>query len=406
MTTQGTTHSDNATTTPRRRIARRVEDIPPSGIRKFFDLIAGQEGIISLGVGEPDFVTPLHIREAAIDSIEHGHTHYTSNYGTLELRNELAAYLERLYGARYDPKTELLITVGVSEALDLALRATLDPGDEVITGDPCYVAYFPVVHLAGGSLITVPTTMENEFRLQASEVERLITPRTRALLINNPSNPTGAVLDRATTEELSEMAARHDLLVIADEIYDRLVYSTDEPFTSFASLTGRSDNTIILGGFSKSFAMTGWRVGYAAGPADIISAMMKVHQYTMMSAPTAAQAAALEALRDGEHDVEEMREAYDQRRRVLVEGLRRIGLPCVEPRGAFYAFPSIMPTGMSSEDFAEGLLMEEGVAVVPGSAFGPSGEGFIRCCYAASIENIEEALVRMGRFVERQTQAT
>ena len=357
-------------------------------------------------MGEPDFVTPLHIREAAIGSIERGQTHYTSNYGTLELRNELAAYLERLYGARYDPKTELLITVGVSEALDLALRATLDPGDEVITGDPCYVAYFPVVHLAGGSLITVPTTMENEFRLRAPEVERLITPRTRALLINNPSNPTGAVLDRATTEELSEMAARHDLLVIADEIYDRLVYSTDEPFTSFASLTGRSDNTIILGGFSKSFAMTGWRVGYAAGPADIISAMMKVHQYTMMSAPTAAQAAALEALRAGEHDVEEMREAYDQRRRVLVEGLRRIGLPCVEPLGAFYAFPSIMPTGLSSENFAERLLMEEGVAVVPGSAFGPSGEGFIRCCYAASVEDIEEALVRMGRFMAKHTQAS
>ena len=403
MTAQGMTNSE---TTPRRRIARRVEDIPPSGIRKFFDLIAGQEGIISLGVGEPDFVTPLHIREAAIDSIERGQTRYTSNYGTPELRNELAAYLERLYGARYDPKTELLITVGVSEALDLALRATLDPGDEVITGDPCYVAYFPVVHLTGGSLITVPTTMEDEFRLQASEVEKLITPRTRALLINNPSNPTGAVLDRATTEELSELAARHDLLVIADEIYDRLVYSTDEPFTSFASLTERSDNTILLGGFSKSFAMTGWRVGYAAGPADIISAMMKVHQYTMMSAPTAAQAAALEALRAGEHDVEEMREAYDQRRRVLVEGLRRIGLPCVEPRGAFYAFPSIMPTGMSSEDFAERLLLEEGVAVVPGSAFGPAGEGFIRCCYAASVEDIEEALVRMGRFVARHTQVS
>ena len=389
----------------RRRIAQRVEDIPPSGIRKFFDLIAGQEGIISLGVGEPDFVTPWHIREAAIDSLERGHTHYTSNYGTLELRKELSAYLERLYGARFDPQSELLITVGVSEALDLALRATLDPGDEVITGDPCYVAYFPVVHMAGGALITAPTTMEDEFRLRAEEVEKLITPRTRALLINNPSNPTGAVLDRATTEELSEMAARHDLLIIADEIYDRLVYSPDEPFTSFASLTGRSDQTLVLGGFSKSHAMTGWRVGYAAGPADIISAMMKVHQYTMMSAPTAAQAAALEALRDGDRDVAEMREAYDQRRRLLVEGLRRIGLPCVEPRGAFYAFPSIMPTGMSSEDFAEGLLKEEGVAVVPGSAFGPSGEGFVRCCYAASVDDIEEALTRMGRFVERHTKA-
>ncbi len=387
--------------TARRRTAQRVEEIPPSGIRKFFDLITSREGIISLGVGEPDFVTPWHIREAAIDSLERGHTHYTSNYGTPELRTELAAYLERLYGAQFDPQSELLITVGVSEALDLALRSTLDPGDEVITSDPCYVAYFPVVHMAGGSLITASTLMEDEFRLRASEVEKRITPRTRAILINNPSNPTGAVLEHAATLEFAEMAAEHDLLIIADEIYDRLVYPNAESFTSFASLSEAKDRTIVLGGFSKSFAMTGWRVGYAAGPPDIIAAMMKIHQYTIMSAPTAAQAAATEALRSGEREVEEMREAYDQRRHLLVEGLRRIGLPCVEPRGAFYAFPSIMPTRLSSEEFAERLLMEEGVAVVPGNAFGPSGEGFIRCCYAARVEDIEGALDRMGRFVAR-----
>ena len=389
-----------------RRIAQRVGDIPSSGIRKFFDLIASRDDIISLGVGEPDFVTPLHIREAAIDSLKDGDTHYTSNSGVLELRRELSDYLERLYGARFDPMSELLITVGVSEALDLALRATLNPGDEVITADPCYVAYFPVVHLAGGTLVTTPTTMEDEFRLRASEVEKRITPQTRALLINHPSNPTGAVLDRATVKELADIAERHDLLIFADEIYDRLVYSVDEPFTSFASLEHVRDRTILLGGFSKAFAMTGWRVGYAAGPADLIAAMMKVHQYTMMSAPTMAQAAALQALREGERDVAEMRDAYDQRRRALLQGFRRIGLPCVEPRGAFYAFPSIMPTGMTSDEFAERLLIEEGVAVVPGSAFGPSGEGFVRCCYAASLEDIEEAIIRMGRFVARHAPAS
>ena len=388
-----------------RRIARRVGDIPSSGIRKFFDLIASRNDIISLGVGEPDFVTPLHIREAAIESLKDGDTHYTSNSGVLELRRELSDYLERLYGARFDPMSELLITVGVSEALDLALRATLNPGDEVITADPCYVAYFPVVHLAGGTLVTTPTTMEDEFRLRASEVEKRITPQTRALLINHPSNPTGAVLDQATVMELADIAERHDLLIFADEIYDRLVYSVDEPFTSFASLEHVRDRTILLGGFSKAFAMTGWRVGYAAGPADLIAAMMKVHQYTMMSAPTMAQAAALQALREGERDVEEMRDAYDKRRRALLQGFRRIGLPCVEPRGAFYAFPSIMPTGMTSDEFAEQLLIEEGVAVVPGSAFGPSGEGFVRCCYAASLEDIEEAIIRMGRFVARHAPA-
>ena len=396
-----TTPPPSSKPSTRAKVSKRVDGIPPSGIRKFFDLIASTEGIISLGVGEPDFITPWHIREAAIYSIEHGHTHYTSNLGTLELRRELAVYLERLYGVAYDPDNEILITVGVSEALDLAVRATLNPDEEVISPEPGFVAYFPVVHMAGGTLVPVPTTMEDEFRVRAIDVAERITPRTRSLLLNNPSNPTGAVLDEQTLTDLARLAEERDLLVISDEIYDRLVYSQDEPFVSFASLPGMKERTITLGGFSKGFAMTGWRIGYAAGPAEIIAAMTKIHQYTMMSAPTVAQAAALEALRHGEDAVQSMLEAYDQRRKLLVEGLRRIGLPCVEPRGAFYAFPSILPTGLGSEEFTERLLIEEKVAVVPGAAFGPAGEGFIRCCYAASIEDIEEALERMGRFVAR-----
>ena len=385
----------------RSKVSQRVQDIPSSGIRRFFDLIATTEGIISLGVGEPDFITPWHIREAAIYSIERGHTHYTSNLGTVELRRELSAYLERLYNLTYKPTTEMLVTVGVSEALDLAVRAILDPGDEVISPEPGFVAYFPVVHMAGGNLITVPTTMEDEFKVRAAEIERRITPKTRILLLNNPTNPTGAVLDEKTAREIARLVEERDLLVISDEIYDRLVYSEDEPFVSFASLPGMKERTITLGGFSKAFAMTGWRIGYAVGPEEIIAAMTKVHQYTMMSAPTVAQEAALEALRNGEDGVASMLTAYDQRRRLLVEGLRRIGLPCVEPRGAFYAFPSVLPTGLTSEEFAEKLLIEEKVAVVPGDVFGPSGEGFVRCCYAASVEDIEEALERMGRFVAR-----
>ncbi|MDA1096930.1 MAG: aminotransferase class I/II-fold pyridoxal phosphate-dependent enzyme [Chloroflexi bacterium] len=390
----------------RSRVSQRVADIPPSGIRRFFDIIASTEGIISLGVGEPDFITPWHIREAAIYGIERGHTHYTSNLGTIELRRELVANLERLYGLRYDPTTEILVTVGVSEALDLALRAVIDPGDEVVTAEPGYVAYFPVVHLAGGRYVPVPTRMEDEFRLRREDVEQVLTPKTRVLLINNPANPTGAVLDRATGEALASLAEERDLIVLADEIYDRLVYNPDEGHLSFPSLPGMKERTVLLGGLSKAYAMTGWRVGYAAGPADIIAAMTKVHQYTMMSAPTVAQEAAVEALRNGEVDVQAMLEAYGQRRRILVNGLRSIGLPCVDPGGAFYAFPSILPTGLTSEEFAERLLLEEKVAVVPGNAFGASGEGFVRCCYAASVDDIEEALERMSRFVARYRGAT
>ncbi len=387
-------------------MSQRAADLPSSGIRKFFDLIASTEGVISLGVGEPDFTTPWHIREAAIYSIERGHTHYTSNLGTPELRRELSDYLERLYEVSFDPNTELLITTGVSEGLDLAVRAIIDPGDEIVSPEPSYVAYFPVVHMAGGKFVPVPTTMEDEFRVRPDEIERKLTDRTKGLLINNPSNPTGSVLDMKTSEELAQLAEKHDLIVLADEIYDRLIYGGEDGHVSFASLPGMRERTITLGGFSKAYAMTGWRVGYVAAPAEIIAAMTKVHQYTMMSAPTVSQEAAVEALRNGEPDVQTMLEAYGQRRRLLVEGLRHIGLPCVDPGGAFYAFPSIVPTGMTSEDFAEKLLVEEKVAVVPGNVFGESGEGFIRCCYAASIEDLEEALERMGRFVSRHRKGT
>ena len=387
-------------------VSKRAKELPPSGIRRFFDLIASTEGVISLGVGEPDFTTPWHIREAAISSIEQGLTHYTSNMGMPELRLELSNYLERLYDVSYDSGSELIITAGVSEGLDLALRALIDPGDEIVSPEPSYVAYFPVVHMASGRFVPVPTTMEDEFRVRPEAIEQRLTERTKGLLINNPANPTGAVLDRDTAEGIARLAEEHDLIVLADDIYDRLVYDSADGHVCFAALPGMRERTITLGGFSKGFAMTGWRVGYAAGPPEIIAAMTRVHQYTMMSAPTVAQAAALEALRNGEAEVQSMLEAYRQRRRLLVEGLRRIGLPCADPGGAFYAFPSIARTGMTSDEFAEALLMEERVAVVPGSAFGESGEGFVRCCYAASLEDLEEALERMGRFVSRRLKAS
>jgi aminotransferase len=386
----------------KQRISKRVQEIPASGLRRFFDLIVSTDGIISLGVGEPDFVTPWHVREAAIYSVEGGHTYYTSNLGTLELRSEVSAYLKRLYGLQYDPESEILITVGASEAIDLIMRSTLDPGDEVISADPGYVAYSPIIQLAGGVSRTVPTRVEDGFCLQAEDIAAHITDRSRLLLLNNPSNPTGALLDRKTLEHIAEVAEEHNLLVVSDEIYDRLVYS-EEPFVPFASLPGMNDRTVTVGGFSKAFAMTGWRLGYVCAAPDLIAAMMKIHQYTLMCAPTAAQAAAVEALRHGEPDVQEMLEAYSQRRKLLLNGLKNIGLEPNEPQGAFYAFPSVGSTGMTSEEFTEQLLIEEKVAVVPGNAFGPSGEGFIRCCYAVSVGDIEEALERMGRFVSRHS---
>jgi len=380
-------------------VARRVAAVPPSGIRRFFDIAATMEDVISLGIGEPDFVTPQRIIQAGIRSLEEGHTHYTSNSGILELREALAAHLERLYGVRYDPEQELLITVGVSEALYLALTAILDPGDEVIVPQPCFVAYEPEVLFAGGTPVILPLRVEDAFQIRAEALEPLITPRTKALLIGYPNNPTGAVMPREGLLRVAEIAQKHDLLVISDEIYDRLVYGVEH--TCFASLPGMRERTVLLGGFSKSYAMTGWRIGYAAAPAEVMAAMRKVHQYTIMSAPTTAQIAALEALRHGEEEVERMRQEYDRRRRLIVGGLNAIGLPCFEPRGAFYAFPSIAASGMTSEEFSLRLLEEEKVAVVPGSAFGAGGEGFVRCSYATAYEKIEEALERMARFVQR-----
>jgi len=379
-------------------ISQKVNSISPSGIRKFFDLLSSLEGVISLGVGEPDFVTPWHIREAATSSLEKGYTMYTSNYGMLELRQELAKYLEHHYGVSYQPEREILVTVGVSEGLDLAVRAILNPGDEVIIPNPWYVSYPPCVILAGGTPVFVPTSKQNNFVLKVEDIEPLINKQTKAILISYPSNPTGAVMSREELAEIAKLAQKYNLLVISDEIYARLVYGVEH--TCFASLPGVKEQTILLGGFSKAFAMTGWRIGYIAANEQLIEAMLKIHQYTMLCAPTMSQMAGIEALRSGEDDVAKMVKEYDRRRRFIVKRLNEIGLPCFEPKGAFYAFPSIEATGMSSEEFAERLLMEERVAVVPGSAFGQCGEGFVRCCYATSLANIEEALNRTERFVK------
>jgi aminotransferase len=380
-------------------VAKKLKNVPPSGIRRFFDIAATMDDVISLGIGEPDFDTPQAILQAGIASLSGGETHYTSNSGILDLRVALSEHLERLYGVRYDPETELLVTVGVSEALYLAFAATLDHGDEVIVPEPCFVSYNPEVIFAGGIAVNVQTRVEEDFQLLASQVEEVITPKTKALLLGYPNNPTGAVMSRDRLQAVAKVAQEQDLLVISDEIYDRLVYG--EPHTCFASLPGMWQRTILMGGFSKAYAMTGWRIGYAAAPAEILAAMRKVHQYTIMSAPTTAQFAALAAIHQGEDAVEEMRATYDRRRRLIVDGLNNIGLSCFEPKGAFYAFPSIEITGMSDEEFSERLLMEENVACVPGSAFGASGKGHVRCSYATAYDQIEVALERMARFAQR-----
>lgn len=381
------------------KVAERVANIPPSGIRRFFDIAATMQDVISLGIGEPDFTTPAHIIEAGVEALRRGETHYTSNAGIFELREAIAENIARLYGVQYDPAKEIFVTVGVSEGLYLALTALLNPGEEVIVPEPCFVAYVPEVVLAGGVPVRIPTWVENNFEVTAEEIERAITPRTKALLLGYPNNPTGAVMSRERLMAIAQLAERYDLVVISDEIYDRLVYGVEH--ICFASLPGMRERTIVLQGMSKAYAMTGWRVGYAAGPAELIAPMLKIHQYTIMSAPTVAQIAALRALKHGEEDVQYMREMYDRRRRLIVAGLNNIGLSCFEPKGAFYAFPCIRSTGLSSMEFSERLLMEEKVAVVPGSAFGECGEGFVRCSYASSLENIEEALNRMARFVQR-----
>ncbi|MGQ9523218.1 MAG: aminotransferase class I/II-fold pyridoxal phosphate-dependent enzyme [Armatimonadota bacterium] len=379
--------------------ARRIREMPPSGIRKFFDLVSQMDGVISLGVGEPDFVTPWRIREAAIYATERGATSYTSNYGLPELRRYIAQHLESTWGVKYDPTCEILVTVGVSEAVDLAARAMLEPGDEVLIPEPCYVSYKPCVELAGGVGVSIPCRPERGFHVDVEDLRSAITPKTKAILFNYPNNPTGASLTRRELEAIAELAREHNLLVISDEIYAKLTY--DMKHTCFASLPDMRSRTILLNGFSKAYAMTGWRVGYAAAPAPIIDAMCKIHQYTILCAGSVPQHAAIEALRNGDFEADLMADSYNHRRRLIVKGLNRIGLPCHLPEGAFYAFPSIKHTGMTSEEFAERLLMEERVAVVPGSAFGQSGEGYIRCAYAASVQDITEALERMSRFLKR-----
>jgi aminotransferase len=380
-------------------VARRIAAVPPSGIRRFFDIAATMDDVISLGIGEPDFVTPRPILEAGLQSLERGETHYTSNSGIRELRVFLAEHLEHLYGVSYDPGDEILITVGVSEALYLALTAVLNPGDEVIVPKPCFVSYQPEISFAGGNPVPLQTQPEDEFQVTAQDVASKITPNTKALLFGYPNNPTGSVMTRQKLMEIAQLAEKRDLLVISDEIYDRLVYG-DHKHISFASLPGMRKRTITLGGFSKDYAMTGWRIGYAAAPAQIAGAMRKIHQYTIMSAPTTAQHAAMHALKHGEAHVEAMRAEYDRRRRLIVPGLNSLGLDTFEPRGAFYAFPSISASGMDDETFAQRLLQEEKVAVVPGNAFGADGQ-YVRCSYATSYEKIEVALERMQRFMKR-----
>jgi aminotransferase len=382
------------------RLAKRVAGLKPSGIRKFFDIVATMKDVISLGIGEPDFTTPQPILDAGIRSLQNGETHYTSNHGKVELRQGISDNLQKLYQVKYDPASEIVATVGVSEALYLTFTAILEPGDEVIIPTPCFVSYQAEVILAGGVPVEIPARLENNFTIDPDDIRKAITPRTKVIFIGYPSNPTGAVAPREVMLEIGKIAEQHNLIVVSDEIYDRLVY--DFKHVCFPALDeSLKRRTVLLGGFSKAYAMTGWRIGYACGPADIIQGMVRIHQYTIMSAPTTAQDAAIEALKTGEPHVQEMVAEYDRRRRLLVAGLNRLGLSTFEPRGAFYTFPNIRASGMDDETFAEALLREEGVAVVPGNAFGPGGEGFVRACYATAYEKIEEALRRMERFMSR-----
>ncbi|AMA71666.1 aminotransferase [Aneurinibacillus thermoaerophilus] len=380
-----------------RRLSRTIQLIPPSGIRRFFELASSMEGVISLGVGEPDFVTPWNTREAAIASLEKGYTAYTSNSGLYELREEICKYLAAAFDVHYSPDKEVVVTVGASEGIDLALRAILDPGDEVLVVEPCYVSYDPVVRLAGGVPVAVQTSIEQQFKLTPQHIEEKVTDRTKAIIFCFPNNPTGSIMKKEELAKLAEVVKRHDLIVISDEIYAELTYDTSH--TSFASLPGMKERTILLSGFSKAFAMTGWRIGYAAGPEDIIQAMVKIHQYTMLCAPIMGQVAALESLRHGMEAKKRMVESYRQRRNYVVKAFEQIGLPCHKPEGAFYAFPSIASTGMTAEEFAEKLILEQKVAVVPGHVFGEGGATHIRCSYATSLENLEVAIDRMDAFL-------
>lgn len=380
-------------------IAKNIQQMPPSGIRKFFDVANMMKGAISLGVGEPDFETPWHVREAAISSLEKGKTSYTANQGMQELREEISRYLEDRFQLKYNPKDQIVVTVGASEGIDIALRALVDPGDEVLLIEPSFVSYKPCITMAGGIPVVIDTKAENDFRVTAEEIACCITSKTKAIVLPFPNNPTGAIMEKKDLESIAKILIDNDIFVISDEIYAELTYGGNH--VSIASIAGMMERTVVLNGFSKSFAMTGWRLGYAAGPKEVISNMNKIHQYIIMCAPTSSQYAGIEALRfeDRDEEIDIMREAYDERRRVLVNGFRNMGLDCFEPKGAFYVFPSIQKTGMGSMEFCESLLESQKVAVVPGSAFGDSGEGFVRCSYAYCIKSIEEALDRIEKFV-------
>ena len=376
-----------------------VQEIKPSGIRKFFDLLENMQGVVALTVGQPDFITPWHIRVAAIESLENGKTYYTSNSGTLELRQEISAYMNRRYDLTYDPKHEVIVTVGGSEAIDIAMRAVIAPGDEVIIPQPAFVCYGPICELAGGKPVYINTKEENKFKLTADELKSVITPKTKMLVLPYPNNPTGAIMTREDLEEIAEVLRGTDIMILSDEIYCELTYGRDH--VSIASLDGMRERTIIASGFSKTYAMTGWRLGYTLAPAEITTQMLKIHQYAIMCAPTTSQYAAVEAMRNGDADVEMMRKEYNRRRRYIVGGLRSLGIDCFDPEGAFYVYPNISKFGLSSEEFCERLLQEEKAAIVPGTAFGDCGEGFARISYAYSVEHIAKALDRIERFVKK-----
>lgn len=382
-----------------KRLSKKVQSIQPSGIRRFFDLASSMDNIISLGVGEPDFVTPWNVREASISSMERGFTAYSANAGIIELREAISNYMTSRFSVDYNPESEILVTVGASEAIDVGMRAIVDEGDEVIVVEPSFVSYAPLVSMAGGVPVAVGTNIDTDFKVTAAQIEAAITDRTKAMMLCFPNNPTGSTMNQEELKEIAELAERHDLLVFSDEIYAELTY--DEEHVAFSSLEGMKERTVIISGFSKAFAMTGWRLGFVCAPKDLLSAMLKIHQYSLMCAPTMAQYGALEALKTGMDDVYRMKQSYKQRRNYFVKSFSEIGLECHTPGGAFYAFPSIEKTGLTSEQFAEKLLLEERVAVVPGHVFGEGGEGHIRCSYATSMENLEQSVERIGRFLKQ-----
>ena len=384
------------------RLSDRAQQVKPSGIRRFFEIAATMENVISLGIGEPDFVSPRPIIDAAIQSLHDGRTGYTANSGLKELRDEIADDLRERYGVSYDPGSEIIVTVGVSEAMMLSMLALLNPGDEILIPEPCFVSYGPTAEFAGGKVVYVPTSVENQFQVTAADIEAHITPRTKVLFLGYPNNPTGAVLSRETIEEIADVVERHNLMVISDEIYDRLVYGAafEAGHVCLPSIEKLRDRTVLLGGFSKGYAMTGWRIGYVCAPKDVANALYKLHQYIVMSAPTMGQFGAIAGLKDCQDEVESMRQSYDRRRRLIVDGFRAAGLETFEPEGAFYCFPDIRSTGLTSEEFAQQLLQAHRVAVVPGDAFGPSGAGYIRCSYATAYEKIEQAVVHIANFVQ------